>query len=54
MMTKVNRRIAMKGSEARMILSIGFSKRRLEIKRFIPIGGVEAPIWRLARKMIPR
>ncbi len=30
----------MKGREAMMILDIGFSKRRLEMKRLIPTGGV--------------
>lgn len=43
-----------KGSADCMILTTGFSKRMLEMKRFIPTGGVEAPICRLVRKMIPR
>jgi hypothetical protein len=54
MMAKTNKRTTIKGREAMMILDIGFSKRRLEIKRLIPTGGVRAPIWRLARKMMPR
>ena len=53
-MANTNKRTTMNGREARMIFDIGFSKRRLEMKRLIPTGGVKAPIWRLARKMIPR
>ncbi len=37
-----------------MILITGFSKRMLEMNRLIPTGGVEAPICRLVRNMIPR
>jgi hypothetical protein len=54
MIANTNKRTAINGREAVMIFDIGFSKRRLEIKRLIPTGGVKAPIWRLARKMIPR
>ena len=54
MMANTNKRTTIKGREASMIFDMGFSKRRLEIKRLIPIGGVKAPIWRLARKMMPR
>jgi hypothetical protein len=54
MMANTNKRTAINGRDAMMILDIGFSKRRLEIKRLIPTGGVKAPIWRLARKMMPR
>jgi len=32
------------GTEADTTFDIGFSKRRLEIKRLIPTGGVKAPI----------
>jgi hypothetical protein len=54
MMANTNKRTTINGREAIIILDIGFSKRRLEIKRLIPTGGVRAPIWRLARKMMPR
>ncbi len=54
MMANTNKRTIINGREADMILDIGFSKRRLEIKRLVPTGGVKAPIWRLARKMMPR
>jgi hypothetical protein len=44
MMAKTNKRTMIKGREADMIFDIGCSKRRLEIKRLIPTGGVRAPI----------
>ena len=47
-------RTTRKGREDQMIFATGLSKRLLEIKRLIPTGGVEAPTWRLVRKMIPR
>ena len=54
MSAKEIKSMRIKGSTDRMILTTGFSKRMLEIKRLIPTGGVEAPICKLARKMIPR
>jgi hypothetical protein len=54
MMASTNKSTAINGREASMIFDMGCSKRRLEIKRLIPTGGVKAPICRLAMKMTAR
>jgi len=54
MMARAINRTAIKGREAQYSLNTGLSKRMLAIKRLIPNGGIEAPISRLARMMIPR
>ena len=54
MIAKANKRMAMNASEARQSLVTGLSKRMPAMKRFIPKGGVDPPICRLMRKMMPR
>ncbi len=48
------KRITIKGREAKYSFNTGLSKRILEMKRLIPNGGMEAPISKLVRKIIPR
>lgn len=47
-------RTRMNGSVADVTCPIVFLKRKLDIKRFIPTGGIKYAISRLARKMMPR
>jgi hypothetical protein len=44
MTANTNKRTTIKGREAMIIFGMGFSKRRLEMNRLIPTGGVKAPI----------